>query len=275
MARCSHSECGRWRPDFAVRVFGLGLQVDDDWFCSNPCVEAVAVERLRAARERSSMPRRPLRRLGTIMLQERTLTLAQLTTALEVQRETRLPLGVQLQRLGFATRDAVLKALASQNGVGYLATVDLAAVRSAPGGLSPDEVDALGVVPFRAQDNRLLVACPAPLPCAALDALESLTGFEIEPFLVIDEDFERLRKAYGGARDTAAETTKVRDIAEGAARIASAAAASKAVTLREASVNAFTWVRIASQGRTSTLLVPPGPRSSQEHEPWLAATTPH
>ena len=46
------------------------------------------------------------------------------------------------------------------------------------------------------------------------------------------------------------------------------------VTVKEAHVDPFTWVRIAANGRVSTLLVPPYPPPMKESE-WLAATTRH
>jgi len=47
------------------------------------------------------------------------------------------------------------------------------------------------------------------------------------------------------------------------------------VTVKEANVDAYTWVRIAANGRISTLLVPPYPQQLEEHDAWLAATTRH
>jgi hypothetical protein len=49
----------------------------------------------------------------------------------------------------------VLRALAAQSGVRYLATIDQSAAKSAPGQLSSDEVRALGIVPFSEDSERL------------------------------------------------------------------------------------------------------------------------
>lgn len=275
MAQCSRKTCHRWRPDLALRLFGLGLRLDHAWFCSNRCVEQEAADRLRSASTREAAPKPVPTPLGTVLMQQRAVTATQLKEALVRQRHTGLRLGEQLVQLGYSSREAVLRALAAQHGVPYLATVDRAAVRNGPGRLSTDEVRALGVVPFRESGDTLLVACRAPLPHAALAALRMLAGRIIEPYLVADDEFAGLQQAYGEAASLSVPTTTVRDIPEGASRIAAAAAAAGEVTLREARVDPFTWVRIAADGRISTLLVPPFQQQIEEHDRWLAATTPH
>lgn len=275
MARCSHSACGRWRPDLGVQLLRLGLRVDQAWFCSAGCVSASASARLRHAGGQPA-PRGPSQvPLGTVLLQQRGITAAQLREALAGQIKSGLRLGDQLLQLGYASRDVVLRALSAQCGVPYLAAIDRATVRQAPGQLSADEVRALGLVPFREVGERLSVACRAPLPRTAIAALGRLTGRVIEPYLVTDEDFLRLQEEYAGAAPVTAPATVVRDIAEGASRIAGAAAAARDVSVREAHVDPYTWVRIAADGRVSTLLVPPMPPTLEEQDTWLAATTPH
>jgi hypothetical protein len=275
MARCSREGCRSWRPDWLVRLFSLGLTVDDEWFCADDCVKADALRRLIEVRTRETSPPAPTLRLGSLLLQQKGVTSTQLSEALRAQQRSGLRLGDQLQRLGYSSRESVLKALAAQSGVRYLANVDQAQARMAPGRLSSDEVRALGVVPFREIDNRLQVACTAPLPHAALDAVTAIIGRSVEPFLVADEDYQRLLNAYVEGADRSVETTTVRDISQGASKIAQVAAAARAVTVKEAHVDPYTWVRIAAHGRISTLLVPPYPQQVEEHDAWLVATTPH
>ena len=142
--------------------------------------------------------------------------------------------------------DAGRAGLSAQAGVSYLMAVDPACVRSAPGGLSADEVRALGVVPIQVDEtNRLLVvACQAPLPRAALSALRQLTGWTPEPLLVSDVDWQLLIRAYGSAvtrRQQRVVFERVRDIDELAARIAAAAANDRTVTITEAHYGQSTW----------------------------------
>jgi len=46
------------------------------------------------------------------------------------------------------------------------------------------------------------------------------------------------------------------------------------VTVTEAHVDPYTWVRIDANGRVNTLLVPPN-EDSKENMEWLAGTTRH
>jgi hypothetical protein len=143
--------------------------------------------------------------------------------------------------------------------------VDPDCVRSAPGGLSRDAVRALGLVPFSdvSDDGRIKVACVAPLPRAALTALHRLTSWTTEPYLVSDENLERLLEAYGadvvGPAPTRAGSGFVRasTLSEAAACIAAAATSARRTTMTEASLAPYTWVRVRSAGVTQDVLFAP------------------
>ena len=276
MARCSRNSCRRWRPTTAVRALGLGLHVDSAWFCSDRCVAAEAERRLRDVGARTAELVSPALRLGQILTQQRKISGSDLARALESQRTSGRRLGRELLHLGLVTREALLGALSAQTGARYLVAIDTAAVRSAPGGLNGDEVRALGVVPFGESQGRLHVACAAPLPTAALDALTVLIGRPVEPFLVDDDDLVRLQASYGAQAVPTVSTWMARDVADGAERIAEAAVKAGAVDVKEARLDPYTWVRIEANGRISTMLVPPSPTTiSEELDPLPVATTRH
>jgi len=276
MARCSRNDCRRWRPDVLVRAAGLGLRVDGAWFCSRTCVESVTQQRLRGVpRPASQVPAIPALRLGVLLLHQGAITSADLSKALGAQRTTGRRLGAELQHLGLADAASVLRGLSAQAGVSYLASVDHASVRHAPGGLSPDEVRALGVVPIQVdQANRLLVvACQAPLPRASLSAVRQLTGWTPEPLLVSDADWQTLMRSYGvasPASERRVEFIRVRDVGDAAARVAAAASVGP-IMVTEAHCDSAMWVRIESAGAIDTLLM----RQDEDKSQWQAATTSH
>ncbi len=72
----------------------------------------------------------------------------------------------------------VLRALATQAGVSYFSTFDVAVERG-PVSMPAATVRALGLVPFDADDvlRRLSVICAAPVPKSAIRALTRLTGW--------------------------------------------------------------------------------------------------
>jgi len=96
----------------------------------------------------------------------------------------------------------------------------------------------------------------------------------VQPFLVADDDYAMLAHEYGASAPTL-RSNLVRDISEGASRIAALAAEAGDVTVTEAHVDPFTWVRIDANGRANTLLVPPYTEEPKETDEWLAGTTRH
>ncbi len=273
MARCARSGCRTSRLEAFRRLLRLGVEMDGAWFCSPGCVRLEAAGRLIDARPpRAGVPPVPPLRLGVLLLHQGAVSSATLSRALISQRQSGRKLGAELVASGATDVEHVLRGLAAQAGVSYLATVDPACVRHAPGGLSLDEIRALGVVPIQADaaDRVLMVACPAPVPRAALAALRQLTGWMPEPYLVSDDTWGRLVAAYGTAPAGDArrvEFTTVRDVDEAAAQIAAAAASQGAVTVTQARSETSTWVRIVGREAISTLLVP------SKEEKWQAATT--
>lgn len=262
MARCANGACGCWRPDLFIQYTHAGMCVDGRWFCSASCVETIAQRRLLGVQPpRTGITTIPALRLGTLLIHQGTIDSNALRYALEQQQRTGLRLGAQLLRMGLADSASILRALAAQAGVSYLTAVDPSCVTSAPGGLSRDEVRALGVAPFRADQvsRLLLVACTAPLPRAALAALRQLTRWNPEPYLVTDADADVLVQAYGtGTAGTrpAAEFTRVRGVQDAAARIAAAAATGRDVTVTETRWDPYTWVRVETPALVQTLVMP-------------------
>jgi hypothetical protein len=267
VARCGRSDCRRWWPDFALRIATRGFRVDHDWFCSPACIAAAAEVRFRQRGQQSTASATPTLapvpalRLGVLLLHQGAITSASLTKALKAQKESGLRLGAQLLQLGLATQESILRGLSAQAGISYLTSIDASRVRQAPGGLSTDEIRALGIVPFGTVEagHQMMVACQAPVPRAALSALRQLTGWNPEPFLVSDVDFAALMQGYGIAAPTprrVQQLVKVRDIADAADRIAGAAASSRSISITEADLAPFRWVRIDSRSGVETLLVP-------------------
>lgn len=262
MARCARNECGRWRPDIVVRVAAAGFTVNGAWYCSPACVELSAQRRLRNASRAplpagSSLP--PLK-LGVLLIHQSAITPDALQRALQEQRRSGMRLGAQLQHLGLASSNDILRALAAQSGVSYLAAVDPARLHLAPGGLSRDMVRALGLIPFEASTahRRMKVACVAPVPRLALGALRELTGWTAEPFLVSDADWNTMFAAYGaGHRDGAwaARTTVIRDLDDATSRIARVAQGAPGVTVTHARWDPYVWVRLQAPDHVEDLLL--------------------
>ena len=281
MPQCTHTECRRWRPQILVRYAKLGLRVDGLWFCSTTCVtEATSTRLSQVPAQRYASPRLPPLRLGTLLIHAGAITPTQLNEALRSQVSSGLKIGAELQRLGHTAAADVLRALATQAGTSYISGIDPRSVRPAPGGLSAQEVQALGIVPFRlVEDDRLvMVACTAPVPRAALGALHQLAGYRPVPYLVSDEEFDALASAYG--TDGTAAQPQVRmawvdSVHDAARRIAATAAREGDVTVSGARLDPLMWVRVTGKHGVDAMLVTAGDTPSEGTEPWLADTTRH
>lgn len=249
MRVCARNGCGRRHLAF-LPGRSAGVTVDGEWYCSPSCVEQITRDRLIAlAPTRSSGGREDLlrMRLGGWLRHTGVLSEEQLAAAVEAQAKTGLKLGEQVLALGLASPDAVLRALALQAGVPYLSRLSLATVRRGPGGLSPNAVRALAIVPFAEPVGGVIkVACLAPLPRLALAAFRRITGFIPEPHLVADDRWAALVDAYGAEADHLATSTfiETRDAAEAAATIARTATDGRAARLTELRCDPYTWVRV-------------------------------
>lgn len=265
MARCAHPDCDRAQPPTGWPR--AGLMVDDAWYCSARCVRREAAGRFRDDDgPQTAAADAPRLKLGSLLMHQGAVTFEMVERALRGQRQSGLPLGTELQRLGVA-QTAILRALAAQQGVDYLTACDVARVHDAPGGLHPDTVRMLGLVPFDADPERgyLKVACQAPIPRRALEALRRLTRWVAEPFLVTEQVWTELADAYGGGRRIDDVTfTPWCDVDAAAARVASVAESERAVWLQQARCDPFTWVRVEGASAVEDLFVTHTPTAKEE-----------
>jgi len=141
--------------------------------------------------------------IDTYLLERGLLTPAQLAEAVAEQKRTGERLDHALLRLGFATSDDVLTALAAQF---HLPIIDLAAqevddetLRTLPAKV----VFKLKCVPIACDGRTLRVATSDPSELSALDELRMLTGYSIELALADERDLLKfIRGRYGVAGDT-------------------------------------------------------------------------
>ena len=261
MPRCADLTCGRWRPELLAPKWASGIRFNGRWYCSRECVELAARAGLDVpavpAATASALP--PLR-LGVLLRHMGVISEANLDKALAAQRESGLRLGAQLQRLGLVATESILKALAAQGSVSYLATFDAGRVLHGPSWLPAQTVRALGVVPFEVDESqrKLRVVCTAPVPRTALRALLKLTGYTAEPYLIEDEVWEHALNMYRPAPAQTAQrgdAVMVSGVAAAAARVADTALADRALTMRAASCDRYTWVRLEGPTHISDLLV--------------------
>jgi hypothetical protein len=274
MPRCAEPTCGRWRPERLVPRWATGLRFNERWYCSRACVEGAARARLHAPAAAVGVPSLPPLRLGVLLRHLGALNEEQLAQALSAQRNSGRRLGDELRRLALVPAEPVLRALAAQSGVSYLTTFDPSRLPPGPEWLPAETVRALGLVPFEINEaqRRLKVICTAPVPRAALRALTKLTGWLPEAYLVEDQVWDAAMLAYRSAREegSRASSARVHDLAAAAAKIADVAMADRAITMRHASYDQYTWVRVEGPQEWSDVLV-----TGRQEDPCLVEHTAH
>ncbi|MBS1717338.1 MAG: Flp pilus assembly complex ATPase component TadA [Armatimonadetes bacterium] len=131
------------------------------------------------------------RRLGDHLIALKLINQDQLSTALELQKDSPAPLGSILVSLGFLTEDLLLKALAAQMGVSPWTLGDNPptpeAVSKVPGHLCR----TYQVLPVAVRHDLLVLAMRNPADLDAIDLIRNFSGMRIEPVLV---DADRLMK---------------------------------------------------------------------------------
>ena len=259
--RCALEACARWVPDFLASRPGHGLRFDEAWYCSQPCFAAETRGWLERAPEPTALgPGQNVSRLGSLLVHRRLITTAILEEAVTRHRQSGRRLGAELVAMGAIQPADLLRTLATQARAGYLMTVDPARVRTAPGGLSRDVVEALGVVPIEAdaERGRLVVACPAPLPRLALAVLRALVIATVEPLLVSDEVAASLFEAYGTAPANAARVTRALSVRDAAEHIAVAIASGRASRVQPVRCEPWLWVRLDGGATPEEIVLPSG-----------------
>jgi hypothetical protein len=288
--RCAHEACARWAPAFLANRPGRGLMFDEAWYCSQPCLEAETRSRLEQAPAPGPAIGRGqnVSRLGALLVHRKLITTAILGEALIGQGASGRRIGAELVAMGAIQPAELLRTLATQARAGYLTTVDPARVRTAPGGLSRDVVEALGVVPIEADDERgrLVVACAAPLPRLALAVLRALVTVTVEPLLVGDDVAAALLEAYGTAPAHAARVTRAVSLHDAAEIIALAISSGRARRVQSVRCEPWLWVRLDGGATPEEIVLPSravrvpergahGRLVTKEGASWLAAPTAH
>jgi hypothetical protein len=260
VARCARSECGRRRPDLLTVYGRFGVFLDQEWYCSTRCVEETVRRRIRnlpAVQPAWVQGWRPVK-LGLLLMKQVGLSRDAIDATLEEQERSRTPFGQSLRRLGLATTDDVMRALATQAGVRYLKSVDHRSLASRPGGLARDTVETLGIVPVAADLKRgeIQVACTAPIPGQAVRALASLLQMSVEPLLVADDQMPGLINVYSSAGGRSSPVTgAVCTDLTGPATIAKLARDHRSVVMTQERCDPYVWVRIASASATADVLM--------------------
>lgn len=269
MAWCSQDQCQGWRPDLLVNRRRAGYRLGREWYCSRPCWEQATRERL-TGKPVESWPSRGLR-IGDLLLSQHAVTAAALRLALAEQAITHLPLGRQLEAMGLVSSGDVLRALSTQAGVGYLASIDTTQVVEVSRPVSSAILRELGLIPLEIdpEGQRLTVASCAPVPWLALRAIDEVTGWTFEPLLVSDDDWRTLTTRT--AQRDQVQAIPVGSLEEAVTQTADLAADRHSRDINVARIDPYILVRLEGRDRDENTLF--HLENSMQEEPCQAVST--
>jgi type IV pilus assembly protein PilB len=141
------------------------------------------------------------KRLGEVLVSLKLITEAQLTEAVEAQKERAEPLGKVLVRLGYLTEDLLLNALAAQYGVWPWRLDEIPADPAVARKLPKQACMQHQVLPVAIRGDLLLLGMVDPHNLDAIDLARNVTGMRIEAVLC---DVDRLFRSI----DSVFSTTK-------------------------------------------------------------------
>lgn len=132
-------------------------------------------------------------RLGDMLVDSGRITQAQLTEAIQLQKQTGERLGSALVRAGYLTEDELKLALAGQLGVAAATDKDLEIEPELVRLLPDDFVKRWEVVPVKRAGSSLTVACTTPNNLALMDEIRFITGYrDIVPLVASEMAVRRV-----------------------------------------------------------------------------------
>src|SRR5213596_690846 len=152
------------------------------------------------SREHSMIIAALLRRLGEILIQERSTTPDVVEQALARARTTGERVGEALVAMGALTTEDVLRALATQQNLPYLARDELPSPLPVVKNLSAKYLRQYAVCPVSVENGLLTVATADPLNTVVLDDLRQFTGLAVKLVVSSAEAItEAIDRTYDGA----------------------------------------------------------------------------
>src|SRR6202521_6166180 len=152
-------------------------------------------------------------RLGEILIKESLITSEQLRQALEHQKANGGRLGTCLMKLGFISEDEITGVLSRQYGVPSINLkfyeVDASVIKLIP----QDTAVRYQIVPLSRVGSTLTIAMTDPTNVFAMDDINFMTGFNVEPVVASETAIaEAISKFYGETQSEEALTKVMKDL---------------------------------------------------------------
>jgi type IV pilus assembly protein PilB len=132
------------------------------------------------------------RKLGEIIVEAGLLTRSQVRQALEAKKGSKLRLGEYFVRNGILGETQLVDLLSQQLKIEKYRSDKFPVDLSLSNIIPPDFVQKHQMIPLRKRGNLLTVAVQDPLDIKGLDAVEDMTGSEVEPVVCTEQEINQL-----------------------------------------------------------------------------------
>jgi len=131
--------------------------------------------------------------LGEQLIRMGIVTEDQVKKALDLQAKNRakgikILLGQALTQLGFCREDDIARAMAKKWSLDFLSINNEGIDMSAANLITPEVAMKYKLLPIRFKDGKLQVAMSNPNDIIAIDDIELMTGYEVQPVVVVDRE---------------------------------------------------------------------------------------
>lgn len=131
--------------------------------------------------------------LGEQLVKMGIVTEEQVKKALELQAQkkakgVKIMLGQALTQLGYCKEEDIARAMAKKWGLEYISLNKDGIEMAAANLITPEIAQKYKLLPVRIRDGKLLVAMSNPSDIIAIDDIELITGYEVQPVIVPDRE---------------------------------------------------------------------------------------
>lgn len=131
--------------------------------------------------------------LGEQLIRMGVVTEDQLKKALDLQAKNRakgirIMLGQALTQLGYCREEDIARAMAKKWSLDLLSINNEGIDMSAANLITPEVALKYKLLPIKIKDGKLLVAMSNPNDIIAIDDIELMTGYEVQPVVVVDRE---------------------------------------------------------------------------------------
>ncbi|MDR0434260.1 MAG: Flp pilus assembly complex ATPase component TadA, partial [Gracilibacteraceae bacterium] len=134
--------------------------------------------------------------LGRRLVDLGIVTEEQIQIALEEQVVTKEKLGTILTRLGFCTEEDVGRAMATNLGLGFISLNNQGVNMNVANMVTPEFAQRNKLLPVGIEDGMLSVAMQNPNDIVAIDNLALMTGYNVRPIVVSDDELRAAIEQY-------------------------------------------------------------------------------